>query len=124
MFFNYNQKYKNISKIFRKNMTPEERHLWYDFLKRLPVTVHRQKIIGDFIVDFFISSKNVVIEIDGLQHSMPENKISDEQRDRELKLLGIDVLRYKNNDINKNFHMVCEDILKHLEISPDQLKKE
>ena len=105
-------------------MTPEERHLWYDFLKRLPVTVHRQKIIGDFIVDFFISSKNVVIEIYGLQHSMPENKISDEQRDRELKLLGIDVLRYKNNDINKNFHMVCEDILKHLEISPDQLKKE
>ncbi len=54
-------------------MTPEEKHLWYDFLKKLPCTVNRQKNIGDFIVDFYIASKNVVIEIDGRQHDMPEN---------------------------------------------------
>lgn len=52
----------------RKNMTPEERHLWYDFLKQLPVTVRRQKVLGSYIVDFFIASANLVIEVDGSQH--------------------------------------------------------
>ena len=51
-------------------MTPEEKHLWYDFLKKLPITVNRQKSIGNYIVDFYISSADLVIEIDGAQHEM------------------------------------------------------
>ena len=52
----------------RKAMTKEERHLWYDCLKLLPVTVHRQKILGNYIVDFYIASAKMVIELDGSQH--------------------------------------------------------
>ena len=49
------------AKMLRKNLTKEERHLWYDFLKHLPVTVHRQKVIGPYIVDFYIASAKIVI---------------------------------------------------------------
>ena len=117
MLYNYNKKLVPNAKTLRKNMTPEEKHLWYDFLKELPITVNRQKNIGNYIVDFFISQKRIVIELDGAQHRMPENEKSDNQRDKELRKLGIVVLRYTNEDINKNFNSVCEDILKHLEIN-------
>ena len=95
-------------------MTPEEKHLWYDFLKKLPVTVNRQKNIGDYIVDFFIAEKRIVIEIDGKQHGTPEGRRSDKMRDEDFRNLGITVLRYTNEDIEKRFNAVCEDILKFL----------
>ena len=120
--YNYNRKLVPHSRRLRKNMTPEERKLWYDFLKKLPLTVNRQKIIGSFIVDFYISSANIVIEIDGLQHTMPEHEQADRERDRELTMLGILVLRYTNRDINRNFDAVCQDILKHLGIQMGELK--
>ena len=74
-------------------MTPEEKHLWYDFLKRLPLTVNRQKNIGDFVLDFFIAEKRIAIEIDGMQHGESAHKQKDLQRDAELQRLGIRVLR-------------------------------
>ena len=95
-------------------MTPEEKHIWYDFLKNLPVTVYRQKIIGDYIVDFYIHSAKIVIEIDGIQHNESEAKKADERRDADLKKLGINVLRYSNDDVNKRFTQVCNNILEHL----------
>ena len=95
-------------------MTEEERKLWYDFLKRLPLTVKRQQIIGVYIVDFYIAEKGIVIEIDGAQHRMAEHKEADEKRDKELFLMGIKVLRYENRDVNDNFNTVCEDILKNV----------
>ena len=102
-------------------MTKEEKHLWYDFLKRLPFTVNRQKNIGDFIVDFFIAEKRVVIEIDGAQHFEPNNKNADKRRDDELLKLGITVLRYSNYEINKNFKAVCNDILNRLSLKAGDL---
>ena len=80
------------------------------------------KNIGNYIVDFFISSKKLVIEIDGSQHEIEENKTADIERDRFLNSLGITVLRYSNVYLNKNFNLVCDDILEHLEISVDELK--
>ncbi|MBQ7822020.1 MAG: DUF559 domain-containing protein [Clostridia bacterium] len=102
-------------------MTNEEKHLWYDFLKKLPMTVNRQKNIGSYIVDFFIASRRIVIEIDGRQHKLPENKAEDNKRDKDLQALGVKVLRYSNSDINKNFNSVCEDILKHLNLNSSSL---
>ena len=112
----YNKKLVSNARALRKNMTDEEKHLWYDFLKKLPVTVNRQKNIGNYIVDFYISSANIVIEIDGLQHEMEENKLSDEKRDKYLEDLGIKVLRYSNVSINESFNDICDDILLHLGI--------
>ena len=91
-------------------MTKEERHLWYDFLKQLPIMVHRQKVIGNYIVDFYIASANLVIELDGSQHYNLSGKQTDERRDAYLRSLGLTVLRYSNADVNYSFRAVCEDI--------------
>ncbi len=82
----------------------------YDFLKGLPVMVHRQKVIGNCIVDFYVAERKIVIELDGSQHYEMEGKRSDELRDACLSSLGITVLRYSNADINLRLASVCEDI--------------
>ena len=106
-----NKKLTSNSKTLRKNMTKQERHLWYDFLKLLPVTIHRQKVIGHYIVDFYCAQYKFVIEIDGSQHYEEKSIVSDVTRDKYLNSLGITVLRYSNLDINNNFRGVCEDII-------------
>ena len=106
-----------ISKILRKNMTKEERHLWYDFLKGLPLTVNRQKVLGPYIVDFFIASKKIAIELDGSQHFQGKGPERDRERDEWLQTNGVTVLRYTNLQINREFDAVCLDILRHLGLS-------
>ena len=113
----YNSKLTKNAKLLRKNMTKEERHLWYDFLKALPVTVNRQKTIGNYIVDFYIASSKIVIELDGSQHYMDINRESDAKRDCFFNDLGINVLRYSNLDVNQRFESVCQDILNHIDTS-------
>ena len=102
-------------------MTPEERHLWYDFLKRLPLNVHRQHNILNYIVDFYIADKKIVIEVDGSQHLAEEGKREDEKRDLSLADLGITVLRYPNDRIRDSFSAVANDILEKLGLNFDDL---
>ena len=102
------------ARALRKNMTREERHLWYDFLKTLPVTVHRQKVIGSHIVDFYIASEKIVIELDGSQHYEDDGIKKDAKRDAYLQSQGLTILRYSNADINLRFQDVCQDIWRHL----------
>ena len=111
--FNNNPDLTHNAKMLRKKMTSEEKHLWYDFLKHLNVTVHRQKVIENYIVDFCIPSSNLIIELDGSQHYEAENKEYDRQRDKFLAKQGYCVLRYPNIEISRNFYGVCDDILKH-----------
>ena len=111
----YNPKLKQNSQSLRKNMTKEERHLWYDFLKNLPITFNRQKIIESYIVDFYCADAKLVIELDGGQHFEQEGLLNDKIRDEYLNSQGIRVLRYSNTDINKNFEGVCQDILSIIE---------
>ena len=110
----YNKKLMANARALRKNMTKEERHLWYDCLKLLPVTVHRQKVIGPYIVDFYIARCQLVIELDGSQHFETENKAADWQRDIYLKEQGITVLRIPNNAVKENFPGVCEEIYRRV----------
>ena len=113
----HNTDLTNNARTLRKNMTKEERHLWYDFLKTLPVTVNRQKVIGNYIVDFYIATSKIVIEIDGSQHYEDSGIENDAKRDTFLNNLGIKVLRYSNLDINQKFENVCEDILNEINTS-------
>ena len=119
---NYNKKLVSNARTLRKNMTPEEKHLWYDFLKKLPITVKRQHNIGDYIVDFYIAAKKVVIEIDGIQHTDPKHKNADDERDFALSLWDITVLRYSNESIRNDFDFVVLDILKNLDLTISDLK--
>lgn len=109
-----NKNLRKYAQNLRSGMTKEERHLWYDFLKQLPVTVNRQKVIGQYIVDFYISSKGIVIELDGSQHYEDSGRMADRERDTFLNSLGLTVLRYSNLEVNSNFQGVCEDILVHI----------
>ncbi len=113
-----NPKLTGISKVLRKNMTKEEKHLWYDFLKYLPQTVQRQKVIGKYIVDFYCASANLVIELDGLQHYEKKGQEQDRVRDQYFNGMGIKVLRYSNSDIHDHFDQVCLDILEHISTLP------
>lgn len=98
----------------RRNMTKEERHLWYDFLKSLPVTVNRQKVIGPYVADFYCACAKLVIELDGSQHYDAPGKEADRIRDEYMRSLSLTVLRYSNLDVIENFNGVCEDILAHI----------
>lgn len=110
----HNAKLTDHAKSLRRNMTKEERRLWYDFLKALPVTVNRQKVIGNYIADFYCAEAKLVIELDGSQHFEEAGKQYDGKRDQYFHGLGITVLRYSNLDVQRNFAGVCTDILQHL----------
>lgn len=118
----HNKKLVKNAQTLRKNMTDEEKHLWYDFLKKLPFTVNRQKNIGNYIVDFYIYSKDIVIEIDGAGHFEEKNERSDKKRDAELNKLGIKVLRYTNYDINHHFYDVCTELAEILGVNIDNME--
>ena len=118
----YDRSYKPLAQDLRRNMTDEEKKLWYQFLKYIPFPVHRQKTIANYIVDFYISKKDLVIELDGIQHAFPENAVADEKRDADLKQKGCTVLRYPNSLIHKQFRSVCDDILLHLGITWEDVK--
>ena len=117
----HNDKLLDFSQKLRKNMTPQEKHLWYDFLKKLPLTVKRQKIVNGYILDFYISSAHIAIELDGSQHHNPDNLESDKRRDEDLWLKGINVLRYTNSDIDNDFYSVCKNILFELGLDEGDL---
>ena len=98
-------------------MTPHEKHLWYDFLSLLPVTVRRQKVIGNYIADFYYAKEKLIIELDGLQHGKPAHSEHDRVRTEFLESLGYKVVRYSNYEIDHNFSGVCKDILKQMGLS-------
>ena len=109
-----NRRLTGNAKVLRKTMTKEEKHLWYDFLKKLPITVNRQKVIGEYIVDFYCAEARLVIELDGSQHGSKKGLQEDKKRDTYLNSLGIKVVRYPNLHITRYFDAVCKDIIKRL----------
>ena len=113
-----------IARTLRKNMTPQERHLWYDFLKKISVPVKRQAMIDKYIVDFYIPSAKLVIELDGSQHFEEPGLEKDKERDRTLRIMGLQVVRYMNPDIDDNFSGVCKDILNRIGISSGEVEPE
>ena len=117
-----NSKITILSKDLRNNMTKEERHLWFDFLQNLPVRINRQKVFDNYIVDFYCATYNLIIELDGTQHYLPEGAENDKVRDTYFSDKGIKVLRYSNADINRNFKGVCEDILANMTKVKDSRK--
>ena len=117
----HNPKLTGRAKELRKNMTPEERKLWYDYLRTYPIRFLRQKIIDGYIVDFYCASAKIAVELDGSQHHSAEGREYDAVRDKILNAWDIQVLRVPNRVIHDEFEAVCRQIdhtVKHrLEIS-------
>ena len=99
-----------LAKQLRKEMTKEERRLWYDFLRGYPVRFSRQKVLGKYIADFYSANARLVIELDGSQHFEESNLAKDAERTAFLETYGLRVIRIPNNEVNKNFQGVCEYI--------------
>lgn len=97
-------------------MTQEERRLWYCFLKKLPITINKQKVFGKYIADFYCAESKTAIEIDGSQHFDDKAECADKIRTEYFQSIGIKVFRYSNYDVNKNFDGVCENIAENLGI--------
>ena len=109
-FTGYNRDILQNSRELRKCMTPQEGKLWHLYLKDYPIKFYRQRIVDNYIVDFYCSKAKLVIEIDGSQHFTPDGKEYDDFRTEVLNKYGLKVLRFSNNDIDTNIYNVCDVI--------------
>ncbi len=107
MSLKYNKKLIPRARELRRNMTRQEKHLWYDFLSSFPVRFQRQKTIDNFIVDFYCHKAKLVVELDGSQHYTEDGLEYDNARTAVLNAYGLRVLRFSNHDVDTNFQGVC-----------------
>ena len=122
MDYKHNKSLVSNAKNLRKNMTKEERHLWYDFLRSYPVKFLRQKILGKYIVDFYCAEAKLIVELDGSQHYEDKGIEYDTKRTTYLEQYVVRVLRIPNNEVNQNFSGVCEYIDLAVKQSLSQLR--
>ena len=106
----YNKENIPLAKNLRKNMTPWERKLWYEFLRSYPIQFQRQKAVGNYIADFYSAKARLIIELDGGGHYTTEQTEKDSVRTKELENMNLRVLRICNLDIDRNFSGVCKYI--------------
>ena len=107
----YNIKLKKRAQELRTNATKQEQKLWYEFLREHRPRFTRQRIVGNYILDFYCAKAKLAIELDGSQHYEQENVEYDITRDKFINELGITVMRFPNNEVDKNFTGVCEKIM-------------
>ena len=100
----------DTAKELRRTMTKQEKHIWYDFLRYYPIKIYKQRIIDNFIVDFYCAKAKLVIEIDGSQHYTPQGRNHDNLRTEALQKYGLLVLRFSNGDVDTKFNYVCNAI--------------
>jgi very-short-patch-repair endonuclease len=106
----YNPNLVDRARMLRKNMTSEEKKLWYDYFKLHEKHFRRQYPIDNYIVDFYCADAKLVIELDGEQHYTEGGKNYDEERDAVLASYGLKILRFSNGDIVNKFDIICSEI--------------
>lgn len=111
----YDGRLKANAQALRREMTRQEKHLWYDFLKKHVPPFHRQKQFGYYIVVFYCAVGNLVVELDGSQHYEPEGMAHDTARDAYLTGLGLRILRFASIDVDRHFETVCAAIDRAIE---------
>ena len=105
-----NKELKEFATQLRNNATPEENKLWYEFLRTYPVRFNRQRIVENYILDFYCAKAKLAVELDGSQHYENESLKNDVRRTEHLERLGLYVLRFSNSDVNNSFYEVCTEI--------------
>ena len=106
----YNKELIPFARQLRKEMTKQEKRLWYDFLRDYPVRFTRQKVLGYYIADFYCAKAKLVVELDGAPHFDREAMQNDVQRDAFISGYGIKVMRFHDNRIDLDFPSVCSEI--------------
>ncbi len=103
----YRQSLTRRAQSMRSDPTPAERKLWFQYLRTVPQKLTRQKPLARYVVDFYCSSRRLVIELDGDSHFHDAARSYDANRTRELEQMGLRVLRFTNRDVLENFESVC-----------------
>ena len=106
----HNKNLTHLAQKLRKEMTKEEKELWYKFLRSYPIQFKRQVTIGEYIIDFYCPRANLAIELDGSYHTFSEISENDKIRSDYLSSNGIHVMRFPNRDIWNDFARVCKQI--------------
>ena len=106
----HNSGLTNLAKILRKNQTKEEKKLWYDFLSKHSLRFLRQKVIDNYIVDFYCHSARLIVELDGSQHYEEKGLLKDKIRTEKIEQRNLTVIRIPNNEVNRSFEGVCQYI--------------
>ena len=119
----HNTSLTSNARILRKHMTREESHLWYDYLRNYPVRFLRQKVIDQYIVDFYCHEARLVIELDGSQHYEQQMLLKDQIRTEKIEQRSLLVLRIPNNAVRQNFEGVCEYIDAFVQESLHRLRR-
>jgi very-short-patch-repair endonuclease len=117
LFHEYNKNLIDRAKANRREMTPAERRMWYDILKNLPYRFLRQRVIGNYIPDFYCTSRHLIIEVDGDSHYATEAQAYDAERTAFFESLGIRVVRFTNDEVMENPDGVFEQLKVLLESS-------
>ena len=110
LIFKNNKALTPVAKMLRRQMTKEEKHLWYDFLSKHPAKIYRQRTIGNYVADFYCAKAKLIIELDGSHHGKEEIELYDNVRTAFFEKLGIMVIRIPNYEINNNFKGVCRHL--------------
>ncbi len=109
-FVEYRRRLKQSARLLRRDPTPAEKKLWYEFLRDLPQRFTRQKPLRDYIADFYCASSLLVIEVDGDSHYTIGGAAHDVRRDAALVAQGLRVIRFTNSEVMQQFEGVCERI--------------
>lgn len=112
----YNKKLKSYSRALRKNMTDAEKLIWSKIRKKQlkGYQFYRQRIIGNYIVDYYCPKAKLVIEIDGGQHYTEKGKKRDKKRTEYLNSIGFKILRFSDREVFKNLQGIIEKIYETL----------
>jgi very-short-patch-repair endonuclease len=114
----YNKAMKSLAQELRRNATPQEEKLWYQFLRRHECRFTRQKAFSNYIVDFYCHSKKLVIEVDGSQHYTEDGIENDQIRTSFLEALGLHVMRFQNAEVDESMNQVCAKIQRYISAFP------
>ena len=106
----HNKKLTPLAQTLRREMTKEEKQLWYQFLRDYPIQFKRQVTCGNYIMDFYCPKAKLAIELDGSYHRISEIAENDKTRTDHLNSVGIYVIRFPNRDIWQKFDNVCRQI--------------
>ena len=106
----YDRRLNGRAKELRHEMTPQERKLWYAFLRDYPIKIYKQRVIEFFIVDFYCAEAKLAIELDSSQHYTEQGKCYDKERTAMIEAYGVQVLRFSNREVDSNLAGVCQTI--------------
>ena len=114
-FLDYRRRLKRSAQSLRRDPTPAERKLWFEYLRDLPQKFTRQKPLGNYIADFYCAAKMLVIELDGDSHFTTPGEAYDQRRTEALEAQGVRIVRFTNAEVMQQFEAVCQRIDETLE---------